>query len=102
MRKERRGSHLESAKFSADVARCRDTNCERYRLSKLRETVGRRVAEFRRGKFEKKKNKKTKETTTTKKKKEEEKKEEEEHEDEEDEEEVEKEMKDEKKKEKTG
>lgn len=42
-RKNRRGcSAVESLKFSAEVARCRDTDCKRYRLSKFGETVSRR------------------------------------------------------------
>lgn len=42
-RKNQRGySAIESLKFSAEVARCRDTDCKRYRLSKLGETVSRR------------------------------------------------------------
>lgn len=44
-RKNRRGcrrSRVESFKFSAEVARCRDTDCKRYRLSKFGETVSRR------------------------------------------------------------
>lgn len=36
------GAGVESFKFSAEVARCRDTDCKRYRLSKFGETVSRR------------------------------------------------------------
>lgn len=41
----------ESFKFSAEVARCRDTDCKRYRLSKFGETVSRRSGGVSEGNF---------------------------------------------------
>lgn len=51
-KKNRRGcSAAESLKFSAEVARCRDTDCKRYRLSKFGETVSRRSGGVSEGNF---------------------------------------------------
>lgn len=44
-------SAAECLKFSAEVARCRDTDCKRYRLSKFEETVSRRSGGVSEGNF---------------------------------------------------